>query len=200
MKIFEKLDDLKQTYLDDMAVRTNGTVLLGLDTIPVARHMLFKPLDDNIIETYLTSQYANTFPPQYIQFLKYSNGANLFMVKVWHTAKREKIATTSGFFTIYGLPRTPPFARKKDQEEPFDLRTEDSSRHKETPFEWLKCASYTRNYDIYKRFDLFIDTKTGKVYSCERNTIDVVESWDTLDDALCAIFDSFPEIKPEYDF
>ena len=200
MNFLTKLDTLKQVYSSDMKIRENGTVLFGLGTIPVAKHMLFEPLDNELIETYLISQYANTFPLQYIEFLKYSNGANLFMVRMWHTAKRGKIATASGFFTVYGLPRTPPYARKKDQEEPFDLRIEDSSRHEEIPFEWLKCASYVRDYDFHKRFDLFIDTKTGTAHSCERNTASVVETWDSLDTALCSIFDSFSEIKSEYDF
>ena len=128
-----------------MKIRDNGTILLFPGTIPNYRHMLFKPLDDKLIEEFLISQYVHKFPQSYIEFLKYSNGANLCTAKMWHNIQKRRIPTACGLFTIYGLPRTQPYGRAPEMEEPFDMRIEDVGRHDDIPSEWLKCGSYYRN-------------------------------------------------------
>ena len=158
--------------------------------------MLFKPLSDEHIEEYLIKQYNNKFPKDYIEFLKYSNGANLNTVKM----KTDKFSFASSLFIIFGLPRTPPFNRPFDMEEPFDMRIEDLARHKELPKTWLKCGTYIRNYNFNIQNDIFIDTKTNKVYACIKNKKDIVDSWDNLDECFCSILDSFANSKLEYEY
>ena len=136
----------------------------------------------------------------YIEFLKYTNGANLCITKMWHTVKKKRIPTASGFFTIFGLPRTQPYGRPPEMEEPFDLRIEDLSRHDDIPKTWLKCGVYTRNYDFHSRTDIFIDTKTEQVYACVKNQKDIVEQWNNLDECFCKVYHSFDDMKDEYEF
>lgn len=200
MKFFKILDTLKEQYKDDMKIRNNGTILLMPRAVPRARHMLYKPLDDKLIEEFLVSQYIHKFPQTYIEFLKYTNGADLCTTKMWHTIKKKRIPTASGLFTVYGLPRTPPYSRDPEMEEPFDMRIEDLSRHDDIPTEWLKCGSYTRNYDFHSKTDIFIDPKDEKVYGCIRNQNDIVDSWNNLDECFCSVFHSFDDMKDEYEF
>ena len=149
MEFFKILEALKEQYKDDMTIRKNGTILLMPGAVPRARHMLFKPLDDKLINEFLVSQYAHKFPQTYIEFLRYSNGANLCTIKLWHTIKKKRIPTAGGLFTIFGLPRTQPYGRLPEMEEPFDMRIEDLGRHDDIPSDWLKCGTYTRNYDMH---------------------------------------------------
>ena len=200
MDFINLLNSLKEEYKNDLLVRQNGTILLGPGTVPRAQHMLFKPLDDKLIEEFLVSQYVYKFPKAYIEFLKYSNGADLCTVKMWHTIKKKRIPTASGLFTIYGLPRTQPFGRPADMEEPFDLRIEDLRRHDDIPKNWLHCGNYIRNYDFHTAIDIFVDTESEKVNSCIRNTTTIVDSWDSLDDCFCSVYHSFDDRKEEYEF
>ena len=204
MEFFCILDALKEEHKNNSVVRENGTILLSPGQIPRAEHMLFKPLTDELIDEFLISQYKYSFPREYISFLKYSNGANLCMVRLLHFIKKKRkvecIPAASGLFTIYGLPRTQPFGRPTDQEEPFDLRIEDLARHDDIPEYWLKCGSYTRNYDFHKTYDIFIDTQVGNVYSCIKNDNKIVENWKNLDECFCAIYNSFNDRKEEYEF
>ena len=200
MEFIKILEELKKEYKNDSLIRENGTILLKPGTVPRACHMLFKPLDDKLIDEFLTSQYVYKFPKEYIEFLKYSNGANLCTVRMWHTIKKKRIPTASGLFTIYGLPRTQPFGRPTDMEEPFDMRIEDLRRHDDIPKTWLHCGNYIRNYDFHTNLDIFIDAETEKIYSCVRNTTQIVDSWNTLDDCFCSIYHSFGDREEEYEF
>ena len=200
MEFFKILDSLREQYKDDVKIRDNGTALLHPGTVPRARHMLFKPLDDTLIEEFLISQYIHKFPTMYIEFLKYTNGANLCITKVWHNIKKKRIPTAGGLFTIFGLPRTQPYGRPPEMEEPYDMRIEDLSRHDDIPDSWLKCGTYNRNYDLHSEIDIFIDPKYEKVYACVRNQNNIVDSWDNLDECFCSIYHSFDDMKDEYDF
>ena len=200
MIFLEILDNLKKEYKNDMKIRENGTILLAPGTVPKARHMLFKPLDDKLIEEFLISQYVHKFPSAYIEFLKYTNGANLCTSKMWHTIKKKRIPAACGLFTIFGLPRTQPFGRPPEMEEPYDMRIEDLGRHSDIPRTWLKCGTYSRNYDFYSETDIFIDTESERVYACIRNQSDIVDSWNTLDECFCSIYHSFNDMKEEYEF
>lgn len=196
MEFFNILNNLKEQYNDNCVVRNNGTLLLMPGGIPNSRHMLFKPLCDKYIEEYLSNSYKNKLPQEYINFLKYSNGANLYSVKLI----TDKFTFAHPLFVIFGLPMTPPFSRAKDMEEPFDVRMEDLGRHKDLPNTWLKCGTYTREYNFNIQNDIFIDTKSNKVYACAKNQKDIIDSWNNLDVCFCNIYRSFSGCKFEYEF
>lgn len=190
------LNELKKQYSDNYIVRKNGTLLLSPGKIPNSRHMLFKPLSNEYVEEYLVKQYRNDFPIDYINFLKYSNGANLNTIRL----KTTKVSFAHPLFVIFGLPLTPPFNRPFDMEEPFDIRIEDLARHNEIPKTWLKCGTYTHNYNFKEQTDIFVDTETNKVYACIKNQKEIVDSWDNLDECFCSILDSFANSKLEYEY
>ncbi len=194
MRFFELLDNLKQQYADNYVVRENGTLLLGPGKIPRSKHMLFKPLKDEYIKEFLVSQYANEFPTEYVKFLKYSNGAVLYTIRL----KKPKFEYAFPLFVILGLPLTSPFDRPKDMEEPYDVRIEDLDRHKDLPQAWLKCGKYVKEYKTNTRYDIFIDTTNGKVYSCKEKESVVEDSWENLDECFCTIFETFFDCKEEY--
>ena len=189
MEFINILNNLKSQYADDCILRKNETLLLGPGKIPKSRYMLFKPLNDEYIDQFLVSQYKNEFPKEYIEFLKYSNGADLYTVKI----KSGKFEYAYNLFTIYGLPLTQPFGRPFDMEEPFDIRVEDLARHDDIPATWLKCGKYIKEYDMNTINDIFIDTETLKVYSCVKNEKDIIDSWNSLDECFCSIFDYLSE-------
>ncbi len=196
MLFFEKLESIKKEYKNDCRIRQNGTILFGSDSLlPLySRHTFFEPLTDEIIEEFLVSDYKFTVPKQYITFLRYTNGISLFTT----------IRKISGFriarstFEIYGIPRTPPFSRPREMEEPFDVRIEDLARHSDVPKTWLKCGSYIKDTDFYVTFDIFIDTNSNRVYSLVKNDNKIVAEWDDLDCCLCNLFDILKYTKIEY--
>lgn len=197
MEFFNLLNSLKEKYKDELIIRKNGTILFGQGKIPKTNHMLFKGLKQEYIDEFLIDAYKNKFPEEYIEFLKYSNGADLFWVKLKSVHGFDFAST---LFTILGLPLTPPYERASDMEEPFDIRVEDLARHENTPKTWLKCGNYYRNYNLHTQTDIFIDTTSGKVYACEKNKCEVLEEWGTLDECFCSIFNSFRGYEKEYDF
>lgn len=196
MLIFSKIDALKEEYKSDCRVRKNGTILLGSDkTLPLySRHTLFKPLTQNLIDTFLVSDYRFEVPDQYISFLKYSNGMSLF------TTKRKiagfRIARPT--FTVYGIPRTQPYGRDPEMEEPLDIRIEDFGRHDGIAENWLKCGSYTKDSNFNVTYDIFIDTASNRVYSCIRNDNRIICDWNDFDSCLCNLFDDLKNTKVEY--
>ena len=200
MRFIEILEELKEINKNNTCIRNNGTLLLCPNTIPKSSHMLYAPLSDKVLDEYLISQYKFTFPQEYIEFLKYSNGADLCIVKMWRNIKNKRIPTASVLFSIFGLPQKPPFARPQDEEEPFDLRIEDLARSTKIPKHWLKCGCYKRNYDFHNLYDIFIDTNTSKVYSCIKNDDNIIDSWGSLDECFCDIYASFLNRNEEYEF
>ena len=202
MRFIEILEELKEINENNVHIQKNGTLLLHLhpNAIPKSDHILYAPLTDRILHEYLISQYKFTFPQEYIEFLKYSNGGDLCIVRMWHSIKKKRIPTSSVLFSIFGLPQKPPFARPQDEEEPFDLRIEDLARSPKIPEYWLKCGCYARNYDFHNMYDIFIDTKTNKVYSCIKDDDNIIDSWESLDECFCDIYASFLNRNEEYEF
>ena len=96
------------------------------------------------------------------------------------------------------LFRCAPRPRTQDAEEPFDLRIEDLARHKDIPDTWIKCGTYTKDYNFDIQNDIFIDTTSNHVFSCPKNQKNIINNWSSLDDCLCDIFDSFSDCKFEY--
>lgn len=161
----KRLESLKTEFSGDCVTRKNGTLLLCPGKIPKCRHMLFAGLSDKLIKEFLADGYKNKFPEDYRQFLRYTNGANLYTVRV-NTSNGLSFA--HNLFTLYGLPRTQPFGRPNDEEEPYDIRVEDLGRHKETLQTWLKFGSYCIGGNVNVDTQLFIDTESGKVYACKK--------------------------------
>ena len=194
MEFKRVIQQMKEAYAKNYTERRNGTLLLGPDKIPNFRHMLFKPLKEEYIEKYLVEEYKNNFPEQYKDFLKTSNGANLYRVKI----SEDGFSFAHSMLVIFGLPLTPPFGRPADQEEPFDVRVEDLARHNAVSEKWLKCGTYIRDYNFDVQYDIFIDTENNRAYSCERNNCQVVDSWESFDQCLCEIFEGFRGSLNEY--
>jgi hypothetical protein len=163
--------------------------------------MIYPPLPKKTLEKHLVQAYKNEFPEEFLELLEYVNGFNLFFTRVNYGED----FFAYNLFTIFGLPMTAPFARKPNMEEPHDITIEDLRRHKKTPKAWLKCGQYVNNFNFSEICDIFIDTKSNIVYSCEafknkKDTKDlkIINEWSTLDDCLCEIFNSNLECKEEY--
>ncbi len=187
MKAYTIIENIKNIYSNDKIVRTNDTLLLGPGNIPKAKHMLFKPLTEEFINEYLVAEYKNILPNEYLNFLKYSNGGMFYMFKI----KTERIEYASSSVTIFGIPRTPPFNRSSDMEEPFDIRVEDLRRHKMISKDWLAVGRFRKNnLDNNKlgyECSLFIDCKTERVYCVKLDESDVMNEWNSFDTCLCEL-------------
>ena len=194
MKLIGKIEQLKERYGDNLLIRENGTILLGPKKMPKCDHMLFKPLCEKAIEECLRKQYKNKFPDEYADFLKYSNGANLFYTKII----KPKFSHAWNFLTIYGLPMETSLSKRLNCEEPYDMRIEDLSRNDKTPSTWLKCGGYSKTNNIFVVYDIFIDTTTGITYGYDSKSGTVIDTWNTLDQALCDILCSFSNMQHEY--
>lgn len=188
MEILKLLQSLKTEYSDNSIIRKNDTILLGPGKIPKAKHMVFPGLSYELIDEFLVSDYKHPFPTQYRDFLNHFNGANLFMFKIVSKTKGKTLEFASKNLTIFGLPRTQPFGRPADMEEPYDVRIEDLGRHKDIPDTWLKIGCYKKAFEFGDPADIFIDTGTERVFSCMRNDNNILQEWETLDACLCDIF------------
>lgn len=196
MKFADKLRTLKTLNTEKSVQRKNGTVLIEPSDIPKCRHMLFQGLDRLDIEEFLVANYNNMFPQEYIELLQAFNGANLCTVKV--CVKAANVCFAESLLTVYGLPRTQPFNRLAECEEPFDVRVEDLARNEEIPNSWLKCAAYDK-IPGFIRVDIFIDTSDGKVYACPKNESEILREWNDLDTCLCELFDELSVMPTEYE-
>lgn len=143
-RFIQECKKLIETYSEDCIVRKNGTILLSPGKIPNCKHMFHKGLEQEVIDEFLVSEYKNHFPEEYIEFLKFSNGATLYRVKI----KTKKFEFGMERLILFGLPLTPPFSRPMDEEEPFDIRIEDLGRHKLISKKWLKFGCYTKELPV----------------------------------------------------
>lgn len=185
MKFIELLKQLQEEYVDNHIVRKNGTILLAPGEMPKCKHMLFPALEEKLIKEFLIDEYELEFPKEYLEFLKEFNGANLFHEII----KKSKFSFAYPYLVLFGLPRTQPFGRPFDMEEPFDIRIEDfDNRHKNVPSFYLKCGCYCVHGDS-RSIDIFIDTKTGKVSSYYRDTDTIVSVWENIDECLYRLFE-----------
>ena len=190
----ERLESLKKQHQNNIVLRKNGTLLLSPNTMPKCKHMFFPPITEDLIEEFLRKPYKNQLPMEYENFLKYSNGVNLCYVKLI----KKNFSHALCLFVVFGLPRTQPYGRPLDMEEPYDIRIEDLRRHKDIPQTWLKCGRYIKNYNFSNPHDIFIDTINHHVYGCENNSCKVSDAWDSLDDCFNNILESFADMKSEY--
>jgi hypothetical protein len=196
MKIFSLIDKLKKEHSNHTVIRKNGTLLFNPGKIPKAQHILYQPLTSELIDEYLSKAYKNTLPVQYKQFLRYSNGMDLFIFKILVG----KFAFAGSNIIIYGLPRTKPFGRPADMEEPFDIRIEDLRRHDNISDTWLRVGTYRLKYESGGEADLYIDCDSQRVFATKRDKCNIEEQWDTFDICLCDLFHRAQNSLPEYRF
>lgn len=199
MEFFKFITETKNEYASDCVIRENKTILLAPGKIPKCKYMFFEALTQSLIDDFLVEHFSDiTLPGDYVELLKTTNGANLFSVKM----NSGKFSFANSMLIILGLPRTQPFGRPLDMEEPFDVRVENLARHKNIPIHWLKCAIWTQLKDVEKsdnQTDIFIDTISNKVYACKKNHEEILEEWASLDECLCYIVNSFKDLKDEYE-
>lgn len=199
MEFLNIIKELVKEYEGNIVRRQNNTLLLGPCDIPKCRHMLFAPLTKEYYDVHLISQYKNKFPDEYLYLLEYINGFDLFNVRI----KSNAFQFAYSILTIFGLPVTPPYSRQPDMEEPADLRVEDNlRRHRKTPSSWLKCGQFIKNYNFNDVYALYIDTKTGKVFStiADAKKFKIEDEWENLDSCLCSIYNEYKDCKEEYEF
>ena len=199
MEFLKFIAETKNEYASDCVIRENKTILLVPGKIPKCKYMFFEALTQSLIDDFLVEHFSDiTLPGDYIELLKTTNGANLFSVK----KNSGKFSFANSMLIILGLPRTQPFGRPLDMEEPFDVRVENLARHKNIPIHWLKCAIWTQLKDVEKgdnQTDIFIDTISNRVYACKKNHEEILEEWASLDECLCYIVNSFKDLKDEYE-
>lgn len=196
MRIVNKLVELRTSYKSKSIQHDNGAILIEPSDMPKCRHMLFPGLKKDDIDKYLVENYNNPFPHEYAEFLQVFNGANLCSVRI--KAKAANTYFAESLLTIYGVPRTKPFNRPADMEEPFDVRIEDLARNKKIPNTWLKCAAYDET-PKFDRVHVFIDTSSGAIYACHKNEFEIIREWDNLDECLCDLFDELSIMPLEYE-
>lgn len=194
MKFAGRLAELLRNYKNNFAAQRNGTLVLGPSETLYCEHLLFQELSDKDIQMHLVPCWEGDFPTALVELLKIANGAKLFNVHL----NCGDFTMTSSMLIILGLPRTPPFRRPKDMEEPFDIRVE--NLHNFAPSSWLKFASYIPNFDFHARRNLFVDRHTGKVYACHANEAEVLQEWDSIDQCLCEIYDALKGCGLHYDY
>ena len=101
---------------------------------------------------------------------------------------------------VFGLPRTQPFGRPLDLEEPGDVRIEDLD-HYGNPNTWLKFGRFTHAPATQDaESDLYIDTETQKVYMYVLRTHQKLDEWSSLDECLCDLFQRASKYGEEYFF
>ena len=144
MKFLKLVSKLKDEYSSNFVEQKNGTLLLGPSNTLYSKHKLFSGLKSDEINKHLVSEYSNPFPQELITLLKVLNGGSLFNSQI----DFGDFKLTRTRLSIFGFPRTKPFGRPDNEEEPFDIRIEDLKRHKNLSKSWLKFGSYVFNGDF----------------------------------------------------
>ena len=194
MVFFKKLDALKERYKNDTLTRPNGTLVLMPGKIPQGRHYIYAPLPRPIMDEFLIEPYSNRFPTSYAELLHHANGVSLYMMRLKH----KRFTLAHAFLTVFGLPLTPPQYREHNGEEPFDLRIEDLSRHRDIPPSWLKfgvCAPPEYNFS---HIELFIDTQNEEIFACKKEHSEILWHWKNLDTCLCELCNKGELNEQEY--
>lgn len=200
LRIFlEKCENLIAEYKDNCRIQNNGTVLLNPGKMPRSRHALYKGLEQKHIKTFLVDAYENEMPKEYLELIEVFNGLNLFTVKINYKGEKGEFSFACPRFMIFGIPRTSSQNRKKDEEEPFDIRIEDLARHRKISKKWLKVGCYMKSMEDETYHDIFVDTYDGNVYICIKNKCKIDESWSSLDACLCELYDRLSMTDWEYD-
>lgn len=186
MRFLEKLSILCMSFDESVCSQRDQAILYGVyeQKPPLAKHIVFNPAPEKAVET-LKSNYKRTIPKQLLDLYKSINGVSLFWTIRYIGEKQFRLPIN--LLTIYGIPLS--YDRK--HLEPFNISIEDLNRPNGTPQGWLKFGSFRYPEDLSRIADLFVDTETGEVYSMMHGALefDVVETWSTIDNCLCHVFD-----------
>lgn len=190
MKFVNKINSLGNAYNCEVCGRQDNAFLYGIYDVqpPLAEHIVYLPMPEEVMRN-MISNYKCNFPVELLELYRTMNGADFF----WRVriVGKNRIRIASNCFSIYGVPLT--YDRKHI--EPFNISIEDLNRPEGTPSNWLKFGSYCRPTDLSDRLDLFVDTDNNMVYSVRHESAEciVVESWDTIDNCLCDVYDLLEE-------
>lgn len=187
MKFLQKINDFVNSCDKDKCGTMDEAVLYDVydQTPPLARHIIFNPMPKSVMES-MIDHYKLTFPKQLLTIYSAMNGATFFWKVIF--LGREKIRIPINQLSIYGIPLT----YDRQHLEPFNISIEDLNRPKGTPDTWLKFGSFYRPDDMSDRFDLFVDVETEEVFAVKHGVNEdcsVTETWKTVDDCLCCVFD-----------
>ena len=192
MRFIEKINTLKASYRSDRCGTRDQAELLGkfAETPPLAAHMIFRPMPMDV-QQHLIASYKRKVPAELLQLYDVMNGANLFWAR--KIMGKSGISIPVKYLSIFGVPLT----TDRMHIEPFNISIEDLNRPDATPAAWLKFGNYSMPDD--KTYDLFADTDTGRVYSVENRIPRCVvsESWESIDEALCAVYDRIAAVYEE---
>lgn len=186
MIFLRKIESLQHIYRADECVVQDNAFLYGVcnPKPPLATHIVFNPMPQEAMQN-LVNNYKLAFPTELLGLYRVMNGADLFWTVRFVGKKKTRIPICC--FSIYGVPLT--YDRKHI--EPYNISVEDLNRPRKTPESWLKFGSYYRPTNMIDRLDLFIDTNQSAVFAIEheREECRVVESWSSIDNCLCSVFD-----------
>lgn len=195
MEFCNLVEQLKAHYTEDMTIAKNGAILLSpRKSIPIAKHIIFAPMDKPTME-YLLESYKLPFPKDLLEIYKTANGMKLFLKRVVY---HSNISEETHFFcdaglSIYGIPLS---LRIPDRPEPFNISIEDLNRLPGTPNNYLKFGSFVlRQGELKKEYDLFVDVECGKTCTVPRTgeTAVIQETWESIDSCLCDLYHRLAE-------
>ena len=186
MIFLERMKKLVEQFPDEQCQLQENVALYGLQNAPppLAKHLIFSPMSDALIN-HLFDSYRGTIPRELETLYRGMNGADLFWFARYNKVLKFPLAFSR--LSIYGIPLS-----SRQKIEPFNISVEDLNRPKGTPQEWIKFASYLKTEYETTKLDLFVDSKTSKVFALERDaaSFEIRESWDSIDQCLCSILDS----------
>lgn len=186
MEFWEKISALQGLYPQERCRKQENACCLGVAKTPppLADHILYAPMPEAMIGQ-LVGAYRRQFPQALLTLYRRMNGCDLFWTTrpIGKTKRRLPVC----MFSVYGVP----WSNSRDQAEPFNISLEDLNRPQDAPESWLKFGRYCLPKDLSVRYDLFLDTETGKAYAVENGTASctVRSCWESLDACLCAVFD-----------
>ena len=186
MLIFqEKCNNLIESYKkekgNELWVSKNRTINLGKDPEKplFSCFSFYPPIKEDRLLPYIKRNYKYRFPEELLSFYAFSNGAKLFTAKIAHEV-----------FTYFAHPCLDVFgfSDKSPDGCPFDIRIEDLARGKKIPKQWLKCGQYSEP-PYFHDYDIFIDTKDGRVYLTKKRESEVLQEFASFDDCFSTLYD-----------
>lgn len=184
MNFLNLISDLSAQYASDYTEQEAFT-LYGVynPAPPLAKHIVYRPMASEVM-VHLINSYKRTIPKELLLLYQKMNGADLFWVKV--PIPKTQINIPVCCLSVFGVP----MSNSRERIEPFNISVEDLNRPKNTPVSWLKFGSFYKPEDLSNKYDLFVDTDSGYVFSVMRNLQEccISETWPTIDDCLCVLF------------
>ena len=188
MKFLEKVMTLMSSYDETVCgMRDQGRLYGKCEELLTAKHVIFQPMPE-AVQKQLLEDYRRPFPPELLEIYQFMNGGNLFTKPL--NIQGYKISDIH--FSIYGIPLT----NDRKHLEPFNIQIEDIDRREKVSKSWLKFGSY-KHLNHKDKIGLFADTDSRKAYAAvhdrAKNKTTVLESWDSIDECLCAVFSYLEE-------